>query len=132
MLTGGMLIGYNHHDRLFGSAYNPNYASYLLVLAIAFLLAELLQAIKKGAEKQIGFSLILLALLSFGVFDTGSRAGFYLHADFIWFVFDQDGQAGVHHRLRSLRRQLAFYFHHDAEKQRHGDFFCNPAGHLEK
>lgn len=76
LLTGGMLLGYNHHDRLYGSAYNPNYASYLLVLAIAFLLAELLQAIKKGAEKQIAFSLLLLALLSFGVFDTGSRAGF--------------------------------------------------------
>ncbi|RYL88969.1 O-antigen ligase domain-containing protein [Sporolactobacillus sp. THM7-4] len=78
LMTGHFLFGYMKHDRLFGSAFNPNYACYLLILALSFLLVEFLRAIRFRDNKRISVSLILLAILDLGIYETGSRAGFVI------------------------------------------------------
>ncbi|MCL1632071.1 O-antigen ligase family protein [Sporolactobacillus sp. CPB3-1] len=75
-MTGHFLFGYRGMPRLFGSAFNPNYACYLLILAAAFLSVELLQAIQKKNKQLIVLSLLIFPVLDFGIYQTGSRAGF--------------------------------------------------------
>jgi O-Antigen ligase. len=78
LLTGHLLMGFNRQDRLYGSAYNPNYACYLLILALALLMVELLRSIRLRNINLIAFELVLLAVLSMGIYATGSRAGFVI------------------------------------------------------
>ncbi|MCO7175334.1 O-antigen ligase family protein [Sporolactobacillus kofuensis] len=77
-LTGHFLFGYVGKPRLYGSTFNPNYACYLLILALAFLLVELLRAVHMKNTKLIALSLVILPLLDLGIYDTGSRAGFVI------------------------------------------------------
>lgn len=78
LMTGHLLLGFTKHNRLYGSAYNPNYACYLLILALAFLLVELLRAIRRKNYKMGAFCLALLPIISLAIYDTGSRAGFII------------------------------------------------------
>ncbi|HET7577992.1 MAG TPA: O-antigen ligase family protein [Bacillales bacterium] len=76
-LTGAKLLGFPQYDRLLGDAYNPNFASFLLLLAAAFLLTELLAECKKGPRlKPLLFKLALLAAIGTAVVQTESREGF--------------------------------------------------------
>ncbi|MED1202684.1 O-antigen ligase family protein [Heyndrickxia acidicola] len=79
MLTGTVLFGdtaTQDNTRLTGCFYNPNFNMYLLLLSLAFLLAETLIAIRKKQSLSIIWHLPILFILSFGIFDTGSRSGF--------------------------------------------------------
>ncbi len=75
-ITGGKLLGYNHHNRLYGSTYNPNYASFLILLALAFILAKCIEVLQKKDYKRIVVYFAITAFLIAGTVDTGSRAGF--------------------------------------------------------
>ncbi|MFT8390965.1 MAG: O-antigen ligase family protein [Sporolactobacillus sp.] len=87
--TGNLLLGFTKYDRLFGSAYNPNYACYLLILSLSFLLVELLRMIRLRNKHAVLPMLIFLAVLDLGIYQTGSRAGFMimliLHLMFLLF-----------------------------------------------
>ncbi|WP_175640226.1 O-antigen ligase family protein [Metabacillus schmidteae] len=58
--------------RLFGTAYNPNFASFLLLLILSFLLADQL---KRQHHKQMIWNYVLITIMMFGIFQTGSRSG---------------------------------------------------------
>ncbi|WP_027415455.1 O-antigen ligase family protein [Aneurinibacillus terranovensis] len=75
MLTGSLLLGYDKPDRLFGSAYNPNFASFLLLFALAFLLVDLLNQLRKGFSKKTILSVGMIAAIAVAVAETGSRTG---------------------------------------------------------
>lgn len=76
-ITGSALLGYPlKNNRLYGSTYNPNYAAFLLLLSLAFLLAYLLYYFRKKLYNHILFTLPILLVLMVGVYDTGSREGF--------------------------------------------------------
>jgi len=74
-LTGTIFLGPSPSSdgRLFGSAYNPNFASFLLVLVLSFLLADQL---KRQSHKHIfKWEYMLIVTIICGIFQTGSRAG---------------------------------------------------------
>jgi O-antigen ligase len=75
-ITGSHLMGFLSHNRLYGSAYNPNYSAFLLVLAMGFLLVEFLKAIKCKAYKRLFLYVPLFVVIVAGIFATGSRSGF--------------------------------------------------------
>lgn len=77
-MTGHFLFGYKGVPRLYGSTFNPNYACYLLILAVACLSVELLRAIQLKKKATIFLSLMLMPLLDFAIYETGSRAGFVI------------------------------------------------------
>ncbi|MET1248843.1 O-antigen ligase family protein [Sporolactobacillus sp. STCC-11] len=77
-MTGHFLFGYKGIPRLFGSTFNPNYACYLLILALAFLSVELLRAIQVKNKQLIVLSLLIMPMLDIGIYETGSRAGFMI------------------------------------------------------
>lgn len=89
LLTGAELLGFPHYDRLFGDAYNPNFASFLLLMAAAFLLAEILGDLSKGPRlKTMIFKLVLMAAIAIALVQTESREGFVtLIVLFLLFVF---------------------------------------------
>jgi O-antigen ligase len=74
-LTGTDFIGPSEDigGRLFGSAYNPNFTSFLLVVILAFLLADLLKNTYSKTRSQWAYFLPLLMIT--GIFQTGSRTG---------------------------------------------------------
>lgn len=79
LLTGTGLMGDTpdpNYARLIGSGYNPNFTVVLLLLALAFLLAELLTRIHRKQYAIVGMVVLMLPILSMGVMETGSRAGF--------------------------------------------------------
>lgn len=78
-LTGTGLLGDtpgSNYKRLIGSDYNPNFTMVVILLAIAFVLAEMLIRIQKRQYKFVGLLLLMLPVLSLGVLATGSRAGY--------------------------------------------------------
>jgi hypothetical protein len=75
-LTGTVLIGQSDPNRLIGSEYNANFAVYILLFSISFLLADLIASLQSKRFIQIVWQLPILLLLSYGVIQTGSRAGF--------------------------------------------------------
>jgi len=75
-LTGSQLLGFLSHNRLYGSAYNPNYSAFLLVFAMGFLLAELLKVFRTKAFKRLYLYMPLIVLIIAGILATGSRSGF--------------------------------------------------------
>ncbi|MED0677046.1 O-antigen ligase family protein [Aneurinibacillus thermoaerophilus] len=77
MLTGLMPLGLEEKHRLFGSAYNPNFASFLLLLALACLISGILQTIKarKNWIKPVLLYIILLFPITLAINQTGSRVG---------------------------------------------------------
>lgn len=79
-LTGTRLIGgtpSTDYSRLIGSAYNPNFTMYLLLLSMAFIFAEMLNHIRKKHFIALSWLIPILLILSKGVIATGSRAGFF-------------------------------------------------------
>lgn len=75
-LTGTRLFGYDQPDRLFGSAYNPNFASFLLLYALALLLVVLLHQMH-GTGRRVHVLLITcIFIVSAAIIETGSRTGF--------------------------------------------------------
>ncbi len=79
LLTGTVLFGdpaSGDNSRLTGCFYNPNFNMYLLLLSLAFLLAETLIAIRKKHSLSVVWQIPILLILSYGIFDTGSRSGF--------------------------------------------------------
>lgn len=77
-MTGHYIFGDMRGGRLLGSAYNANYACYLLILAIAFLMVELLSAAKLRNWQKFRLLAVMLPILDLAVYDTGSRAGFVI------------------------------------------------------
>jgi O-antigen ligase len=76
-LTGTEIFGvYANDDRLVGSAYNPNFTMYFLLLALAFVLYELLFCFRSSNWKKIIWFLGFGLILTKGIVDTGSRAAF--------------------------------------------------------
>ncbi|NRD80076.1 O-antigen ligase family protein [Bacillus sp. BRMEA1] len=75
-LTGTTQLGEADNSRLFGSSYNSNFTMYLLLVAIAFMLAEINAVIRKKTVRPLYWQIPLLLILIFGVFSTGSRAGY--------------------------------------------------------
>jgi O-antigen ligase len=78
-LTGTILIGdksTGNYGRLIGSAYNPNFTMYLLLLSMAFIFAKMLNHIQKKQYAVLSLFIPMLIVLSIGVIETGSRAGF--------------------------------------------------------
>lgn len=79
LLTGTLLFGEptpTNYGRLIGSAYNPNFNIFLLLLALAFLLAEVLSVLRKKSYLTVFWQLAAVMILTMGIFDTGSRSGF--------------------------------------------------------
>lgn len=75
-LTGSKLLGFNHFNRLYGDAFNPNFAAFLLLLSAAFLLAELLNQLGKGFRfKLLILYVFLFITVSIGLVETQSRDG---------------------------------------------------------
>lgn len=74
-LTGTIFLGPSPDSdgRLFGTAYNPNFASFLLLLIVSFLLAEQLK--RQQCKRIVIWNYVLVAIMMFGIFQTGSRAG---------------------------------------------------------
>lgn len=73
-LTGRALLGIPPTARLYGSAFNPNFASYLLLLAIGIALAYLIKAFKTKSWRPAILSLIIIVIYWTGILDTGSRS----------------------------------------------------------
>ncbi|KKI90239.1 hypothetical protein WQ54_19865 [Bacillus sp. SA1-12] len=75
LLTGTTFIGTSEdaNGRLFGSAYNPNFTSFLLLISLSFLLADLLKRLQERRRLLPILSLILI--FGAGIFQTESRAG---------------------------------------------------------
>lgn len=76
LLMGTKQLGEADNSRLFGSSYNSNFAMYLLLVAIAFLLAEIHAAIRKKKYRFLSWQIQMLLVISYGVITTGSRAGY--------------------------------------------------------
>ncbi|MGM7702776.1 O-antigen ligase family protein [Pseudalkalibacillus sp. Hm43] len=78
-LAGTALLGVgdvNHYPRLIGAAYNPNFSVTILLLGLAFLLAELLKNLRNAAYVKVGFQSIAIIAIIHAIILTGSRAGF--------------------------------------------------------
>jgi len=77
-LTGTVPLGLGHFDlnRLVGCTYNPNFTVYILLISISFLLAHLLASLRSKRFVHFVWVFPILFLLSYGVIQTGSRAGF--------------------------------------------------------
>lgn len=78
-LTGTVLFGNTNlqdYSRLIGCEYNPNFTVYILLFANSFLLADLLTSLRNKRFANLVWQLPILFLLSYGIFQTGSRAGF--------------------------------------------------------
>ncbi|MGM7722451.1 O-antigen ligase family protein [Metabacillus sp. Hm71] len=75
LLTGTTFIGTSEDasGRLFGSAYNPNFTSFLLLISLSFLLADLLKRLQERRSLIPTLSLILF--FGAGIFQTESRTG---------------------------------------------------------
>ncbi len=74
-LTGTIFFGgsSDSNGRLYGTTYNPNFASFLLLLILSLLLADLL---KRQQQKQmVRWNYVLIVIMMFGIFQTGSRSG---------------------------------------------------------
>jgi hypothetical protein len=77
-LTGHYLFGTMGSGRLLGSAYNANYACYLLILAVAALFAELLRFVRFRNRVGCWLMFASLLVLDVAIYQTGSRAGFVI------------------------------------------------------
>jgi O-antigen ligase len=76
-LTGTEYIGPSEESggRLFGSAYNPNFTSFLLLVILAFLLADLLKKKYENSNTLTKWDFFLPLFIVMGIFQTGSRSG---------------------------------------------------------
>jgi O-antigen ligase len=75
-ITGTMLFGPNNHNRLIGCGYNPNFTVFILLIAISFTLSYLLASLRSNRFVSLVWQLPIILILSYGVVQTGSRAGF--------------------------------------------------------
>lgn len=97
LVTGTRLFGYDQLDRLFGSTYNPNFASFLLLYAVALLLVVWLYKIHQKKRKINLLFMGCLAVLSTAIIETGSRTGFAAMVMLYLFFFFR-----LHVKLRFL------------------------------
>ncbi|WEG11863.1 O-antigen ligase family protein [Pullulanibacillus sp. KACC 23026] len=75
-LTGRALLGTPPTPRLYGSTFNPNFASYLLLMVVGFSFAYLMKEIEKRNILKMSLFITLLILNGVAIFDTGSRSAF--------------------------------------------------------
>ncbi|SFD65741.1 O-antigen ligase [Bacillus sp. UNCCL81] len=78
-LLGTVLYGEvepKNFNRLIGCAYNPNFTVFILLIAISFLFASLLSSLERKHYISLAWQLPIQLLLSYGIYLTGSRAGF--------------------------------------------------------
>jgi O-antigen ligase len=77
LLTGTTFIGpsADSSGRLYGSAYNPNFTSFLLLIALSFILSDLLKLQQEKSKTIAKWCFFLPILFVLGIFQTGSRAG---------------------------------------------------------
>ncbi|WP_047153451.1 O-antigen ligase family protein [Aneurinibacillus tyrosinisolvens] len=87
LLTGTRLFGYDQMDRLFGSTYNPNFASFLLLYALALLLVVWLYKIHQRKRRITALFIGCLLVLSTAIIETGSRTGFAAMILLFFFFF---------------------------------------------
>ena len=95
-LTGTIFLGPSPDSdgRLFGTAYNPNFASFLLLLILSFLLAEQLK--RQQCKQVVRWNYILVAFMIFGIFQTGSRAGIgVMFLVLVIFMFRYSAKIGI-------------------------------------
>lgn len=112
MLTGTIFLGSSadSNGRLFGTAYNPNFTSFLLLLILAFLLADLLK--RQYEKKMLTWSYIPICIIIFGIIQTGSRSGIgVMFLVLILFMLKLSPKIGIiaasimilfHHRITDL------------------------------
>lgn len=74
------------YSRLIGIAYNPNFNMYLLLLSLAFLLVEMMYSLQKRLFKNIAWQMLIVIILSKGIYDTGSRSAFAIML-FLYLLF---------------------------------------------
>lgn len=90
ILTGWMPLSFDENNRLFGSAYNPNFAAFFLLMSIALLLWKLLR--RENILRNSG----LILILGFAIIQTGSRSGVIaMILLFIIFLFRYRWQIGA-------------------------------------
>ncbi|VDG20525.1 O-antigen ligase family protein [Lactiplantibacillus mudanjiangensis] len=80
-LVGDLLWGYAaNQDRLFGSAYNPNDACFLLLIALGLSLAQFKTptALDRLTSRQRLLNWLTVGLLMLGIYQTQSRTGLIL------------------------------------------------------
>lgn len=75
--TGTEFIGPSEDNggRLYGSAYNPNFTSFLLLVILSFLLADLLKKKYENSKNITKWEYFLPLFIVMGIFQTGSRSG---------------------------------------------------------
>ncbi|WP_261129584.1 O-antigen ligase [Bacillus sp. Marseille-Q3570] len=90
-IYGTVLVGdasLQDYKRLIGAAYNPNFSVTILLLGLAFLLAECLNNLKKGAYFLAGSQIVITWIFIHAILLTGSKAGFStMVVIFILFLF---------------------------------------------
>ncbi|MGD6817844.1 O-antigen ligase family protein [Metabacillus sp. 113a] len=77
-LTGTQFIGGsadNSEARLFGSAYNPNFTAFLLLLTFAFVITSMLGHMKNKEHQLLLYQIPLILVIAAAIFQTGSRSG---------------------------------------------------------
>lgn len=90
VLTGWMPLSFDESNRLFGSAYNPNFAAFFLLMSIALLFWKILS--RENILRNSG----LLIVLGVAIIQTGSRSGVIgMILLFIIFLFRYRWQIGV-------------------------------------
>ncbi|MBD1380726.1 O-antigen ligase family protein [Metabacillus arenae] len=77
LLTGTKLFAPSTEagGRIFGSAYNPNFTCFLLLVTFTFILADLLKRLQDKSIKISKWVYIITLFIVIGIFQTGSRAG---------------------------------------------------------
>lgn len=76
-MTGLFPSSFDENNRLFGSAYNPNFAAFFLLMSISLLLWKMLIPLRNGQWKNTTVirNIGLLLILGFSIIQTGSRSG---------------------------------------------------------
>ncbi|MTH53587.1 O-antigen ligase domain-containing protein [Bacillus mangrovi] len=77
-LTGTQFIGGSggsSQARLFGSAYNPNFTAFLLLLTFTFVLTSMIGHFKNKENRLLLYQVPLILVIAAAIFQTGSRSG---------------------------------------------------------
>ncbi|WP_164462078.1 O-antigen ligase family protein [Bacillus sp. FJAT-42376] len=77
LLTGTQFIGGSGDSeaRLFGSAYNPNFTAFLLLLTFTFVLTSIIGHLKNRGHRVLFYQIPLILIIAAAIFQTGSRSG---------------------------------------------------------
>lgn len=103
VMTGWMPLSFDESNRLFGSAYNPNFAAFFMLMSISLLLWKILR--RENVLRNLG----LLVILACAMIQTGSRTGVIaMICLYLIFLFRYRWQIGA--ALTGLTAFLYFKF----------------------